>query len=84
MRYMRFIRRLIRRGAINAVRLAAMPFIASYRAIGRTVGHGGSFIGSKYRSLAFNMATTTMTLSLDDGQAQLLVLSRFLLKYRVS
>ena len=74
MRYMRFIRRLIRRGAINAVRLAAMPFIASYRAIGRTVGHGGSFIGSKYRSLAFNMATTTMTLSLDDGQAQLLVL----------
>lgn len=56
LRIVRGTRHVIATGAVNAARLAAMPFIAIYRA----------FVS--------NLASTAMTLSLEDGHARLLVL----------
>ncbi len=60
--------------SIVAAKVAAMPFTAIYRAAKRFAGTIGRFIGLRYRAFVFNLASTTMTLSLEEGQARLLVL----------
>ena len=71
---MRRTQRLIATLAIVAAKVAAMPFTAIYRAAKRFAGTIGRFIGLRYRAFVFNLASTTMTLSLEEGQARLLVL----------
>ncbi|NQW23956.1 MAG: hypothetical protein HQ475_10975 [SAR202 cluster bacterium] len=73
LKLMRQARNMVAAVAVAAAKLTAMPFIAIYRSIGRLGSGVGSFIGAKYRAFIFNLASTTMTLSLEDGQARLLV-----------
>ena len=65
---------MISTGVNRTIWLTARPFISGYRATGRLAGGVGSFTGAKYRAFAFKLATTSMTLSLEDGRARLLVL----------
>ncbi len=73
-RSMGWTRHMIAAGAIIAARLAPMPFVAIYRATGGLARRVGVFIGARYRAFVFRLASTTMTLSLEDGHARLLVL----------
>lgn len=73
-RSMGWTRHMIAAGAIFAARLATMPFVAIYRATGSLARRAGIFIGARYRAFVFRLASTTMTLSLEDGHARLLVL----------
>ena len=71
---MGWTRHMTAAGAIIAARLAAMPFVAVYRATGSLARRAGIFIGIRYRAFVFGLASTTMTLSVEDGHARLLVL----------
>ena len=73
-RSMVWTRHMTAAGAIIAARLATMPYAAIYRATGSLARRAGIFIGAKYRAFVFGLASTTMTLSLEDGHARLLVL----------
>jgi len=73
-RSMGWTRHMIVAGAILSARLATMPFVATYRTTGSLAKRVGIFIGAKYRAFVFSLASTTMTLSLEDGHARLLVL----------
>ena len=67
---MGWIRHMTAAGAI----IAAMRLVAVYRAAGSLARRVGIFIGTRYRAFVFGLASTTMTLSLEDGHARLLVL----------
>ena len=57
-----------------AARLAATTDAVIHRAAGNSARRVGIFIGARYRAFIFRLASTTMTLSLEDGHARLLVL----------
>ena len=73
LRFMRWTRHTAATGATNAARLAALPYIGVRHATGRSARRIGWFIRAKYRTFAANLASTTMTLSIEDGHARLLV-----------
>ncbi|MCI0846963.1 MAG: hypothetical protein J4N86_00430 [Chloroflexi bacterium] len=60
--------------AIMPFRLAAMSYVAMRRSTGRVSRGLAAFIGARYRAFVFGLATTSMTLSLEDSDARLLVL----------
>ena len=73
LRFMRWTRHAIATGGASAARLAAAPFIGARRATIRLTRHAGSAAGARFRRITAGLAPTTMTLSMEDGHARLLV-----------
>ncbi|MEE8466065.1 MAG: hypothetical protein V3S68_06260, partial [Dehalococcoidia bacterium] len=69
-------RHMITAGAILPFRLVAVSYATASRSTGRVYRRVSDAIGAKYRTFAFNTASTSMTLTMEDRHARLLVLKR--------
>lgn len=71
---MAWSRRMIIEEAIFPFRLAARSYAFARRSIGRVYRRLVSFLSARYLAFTYNAASTSMTLSIEDGLARLLVL----------